>query len=46
MTRKQKARRSQIIAELANLSRNGWRDARRCDWEPLEQELRAMETAS
>ena len=36
-------RRSEIIRELCRLSRNGWRDAKPCDYEPLERELRELE---
>lgn len=32
-------RRREIVAQLAELSRNGWENARPCDYEPLEQEL-------
>lgn len=32
-------RRAAIIHDLARLSRNGWRDARPCDYLPLEKEL-------
>jgi hypothetical protein len=46
MTRKQRARRSAIIAELCRLSRNGWRDAKPVDYLPLEAELRAIENAA
>lgn len=40
---KRRARRSAIIAELSRLSRNGWANARPCDYEPLEAELRSIE---
>lgn len=44
MTHAQAAkRRSEIIRLLSELSRNGWRDARPCDYEPLERELRSLE---
>lgn len=42
MTRDQKKRRTAIIKELSRLSRNGWRDARPCDYEPLEREIRNL----
>jgi len=42
MTSKQRKRRSQIITELSNLSRDGWKNARSCDYEPLEAELRVL----
>jgi hypothetical protein len=32
-------RRSVIIAQLVELSRNGWANARVSDWKPLEDEL-------
>ena len=43
MTRKDRARRTEIIRELSRLSRNGWRAAKPCDYEPLEAELREIE---
>jgi len=43
MTKRQKERRSEIIRALSELSRKGWRDARLCDYEPLERELREIE---
>jgi hypothetical protein len=36
-------RRSEIIRELCNLSRDGWANAKPCDYEPLERELRELE---
>lgn len=39
------ARRSAIIAELCRMSRDGWQNARPCDYEPLERELRELESA-
>ena len=36
---KERAKRSAIIAELSRLSRDGWRNAKPCDYEPLEREL-------
>jgi hypothetical protein len=35
-------RRSFIIGELCRLSRDGWKHARPCDYEPLERELREL----
>lgn len=43
MTKRDQARRRAIIAELSRLSRNGWRDARPCDYLPLERELAALQ---
>jgi hypothetical protein len=43
MTRAQRKRRTEIIKALSDLSRDGWRNARRCDWEALESELRELE---
>jgi len=44
MTRKQmQKRRAAIVTELCKLSRNGWRDAKPCDYQPLEAELRTLE---
>lgn len=31
-----------IINQLSDLSRNGWANAKACDYEPLERELRTM----
>lgn len=42
MTTAKRKRRSEIIRQLANLSRNGWADARSFDYEPLERELREL----
>jgi len=33
-------KRSLVIAELTRLSRDGWKDAKPCDYEPLERTLR------
>jgi hypothetical protein len=38
-----RSRRSEIIRQLCELSRNGWANARPCDYEPLERELREIE---
>lgn len=47
MTRKQKrARRVAIIKELSDLSRGGWANALPCDYEPLEKELKQLESES
>lgn len=43
MTKRDKQRRTEIIRQLAELSRNGWANARPCDYEPLERELREIE---
>ena len=46
LTKKQKQqRRSQIIRELSDLSRGGWKNAKPCDYQPLESELRELEKA-
>jgi hypothetical protein len=42
LTKKEQARLTVVIHELANLSRDGWRNAKRVDWEPLERELQAL----
>jgi hypothetical protein len=40
MTTKQlRTRKLHIIAELTKLSRLGWQNSRREDWQPLEDEL-------
>lgn len=45
MTEKQRrARRSIIIGELCKLSRDGWANARPCDYQPLELELKQLES--
>ena len=45
MTRKQaRARRRAIIAELSRLLRDGWANARPCDYPPLEAELKTLES--
>lgn len=36
-------RRAEIIRQLCELSRNGWRDAKPSDYEPLERELREID---
>jgi hypothetical protein len=43
MTRKERNRRTEIIKQLCDLSRNGWARALPCDYELLEMELRALE---
>jgi hypothetical protein len=35
-------RKTAIIAELSNLSRNGWANAKSVDYAPLERELREI----
>jgi hypothetical protein len=42
-TSKHAKRRTEIIKALADLSKKGWANARPCDYEPLERELRALE---
>lgn len=42
LTKKERNRRSLIIAELSRLSRNGWANARPDDYMPLERELSAL----
>lgn len=37
------ARRSSIVKQLSELSRDGWAGARFEDYAPLEQELRALD---
>ena len=41
MSKKQK-RRIEIIKALSDLSRDGWRNAKPCDYEALERELGEM----
>ena len=41
--RPDRARRSQIIRALSDLSRDGWNGVRPEDYQPLEAELRAIE---
>ena len=36
-------RKLEIIQQLADMSKDGWKNARPCDYEPLEQELREIE---
>jgi hypothetical protein len=43
MTKKQQARRREIVAQLAELSRNGWASAQPYDYQALERELRQIE---
>lgn len=43
MTKAQKKRRIEIIKQLSDLSKNGWANARPCDYEPLERELRELQ---
>jgi hypothetical protein len=43
MTKAQAKRRLEIIKLLSDLSKNGWRDAKPYDYEPLERELRKIE---
>jgi hypothetical protein len=44
LTSAEKKRRDEILSQLVELSRNGWRNARPSDYEPLERELREIET--
>lgn len=44
MTRKQQKRRLEIIRQLSELARGGWKNARYEDYAPLEAELREMES--
>lgn len=43
MTKAQRNRRSEIVRQLSELSRNGWENARECDYKPLERELAELE---
>lgn len=43
MTRREQKRRIEIIKQLAELSRDGWRHAIPADYLPLEAELHAIE---
>lgn len=43
MIAKHKKRRSEIIRQLSDLSKGGWRGARYEDYAPLEAELRKIE---
>jgi hypothetical protein len=36
--------RTEIIKQLCELSRNGWRNAHCGDWQPLEAELTLIES--
>ncbi|HKD76077.1 MAG TPA: hypothetical protein VKB76_11310 [Ktedonobacterales bacterium] len=42
LTKKERARRTVLIHELSHLSRDGWANACRAMWEPLERELREL----
>lgn len=42
MNSKDRKRLGIIIHELARMSRNSWRDAKPCDYLPLEAEMRAL----
>jgi hypothetical protein len=42
LTPEQIERRRKIIAQLCELSCNGWRNAKPCDYQPLEAELRRL----
>ena len=45
MTKKLRDRRHAIINQLSDLSKDGWRHAKPCDYQPLERELREIEAA-
>ena len=46
MTRKQmQKRRSIIVHQLCEMSREGWKNAKMSDYQPLEAELRTLEPA-
>jgi len=38
-----KKRRSGIISQLCKMSRNGWRDSKMSDYQPLEAELKQID---
>jgi hypothetical protein len=42
MTKDDRKRRTFIIAELCRLSRDGWANARPCDYQALEAELSGL----
>ena len=42
LTKADRKRLSLIIAELCKLSRNGWRNARPVDYQPLEKEFHEL----
>ena len=44
LTKKEQARKLAIINQLSELSRNGWKNAKWYDYQPLERELRALES--
>lgn len=43
MNRRDRKRRIEIIRQLCELSRDGWRNARYEDYAPLEAELRQID---
>jgi hypothetical protein len=43
LTKKEFSRLREIIRQLCELSRDGWRHAKPCDYRPLEAELKALE---
>lgn len=44
MTKAQQKRRSELIRQLSELSRNGWASAQEYDYKPLEKELAELES--
>ncbi|MBR0693640.1 hypothetical protein [Bradyrhizobium lablabi] len=46
MTKRDRKRRLEIIRQLCELSRDGWRNARFDDYAPLEAELRKLEATT
>lgn len=42
LTAKERARKSAIVHQLCDLSRNGWAAARSGDYQPLERELEQL----
>lgn len=46
MTKTQRKRRSEIIRQLSELSRDGWARARYEDYSPLEKELEQLTCTS
>lgn len=43
LTARELERRRVIRAQLCELSKDGWRHAKPCDYEPLERELRQLD---
>jgi len=44
MTKRQRKRYREIIRQLSELSKEGWRHAKPFDYLPLERELRDLQT--